>query len=119
MDVTSAIDIDHLEKYVAGDDALRDEVLSIFAEQAGKLVGMFHIQQPDEGWKDTAHALKGASRGVGAWTLGDLCEEAERLVGAAPAKMENRASLLVSIRETLHQCQAAAEKLRNGVGFNV
>jgi hypothetical protein len=112
MDVTSAIDIDHLEKYVAGDDALRDEVLSIFAEQAGKLVGMFHIQQPDEGWK-------GASRGVGAWTLGDLCEEAERLVGAAPAKMENRASLLVSIRETLHQCQAAAEKLRNGVGFNV
>lgn len=119
MDVTSVIDIDHLEKYVAGDDDLRDEVLSIFSEQAKSLVGMFHIQQADEGWKDIAHALKGASRGVGAWTLGDLCEEAERLVGAAPAKMENRASLLVSIRETLHQCLAAAERIRTGALSNV
>ncbi len=98
MKSTGVIDFDHLEKYVSGDDALRDEILDIFAGQVDILLQQFDVFQSDEGWKDTAHTLKGASRGVGAWDLGKLCEEAERLVGPARAKPESRATLLVSLR---------------------
>ena len=103
----SVIDFDHLEKYVAGDDALRDEILQIFAEQVESLLLQFDVFQSDENWKNTAHTLKGASRGVGAWKLGKLCEEAEALVGAAPAKQEARATTLVSLR---HMARAAVEQ---------
>lgn len=92
------IDFDHLEKYVAGDNELRDEILEIFSGQVGVLLDQFDVFQTDEAWKDTAHTLKGASRGVGAWTLGQICEDAEKLTGAAPGKREARATLLVSLR---------------------
>lgn len=98
----SMIDFGHLEKYVSGDDALRDEILGIFAEQVKHLLDQFDVFQPDEDWSNTAHTLKGASRGVGAWALGQLCEDAEKLVGPAPAKREARATLLVSLRFLAH-----------------
>lgn len=101
------IDFDHLEKYVAGDDALRDEILEIFTEQVDNLIQQFDVFQTDEGWKNTAHTLKGAARGVGAWNLGTLCEEAEKMVGPAPAKQEARATTLVSLR---HLARAAVEE---------
>lgn len=100
MNAANIIDLDHLEKYVSGDLSLRGEILDIFSEQLGHLLDQFDVFQADEDWKNTAHALKGASRGVGAWTLGDLCEQAEKLVGATPAKQESRATLLVSLRFT-------------------
>ncbi len=105
----SVIDFDHLEKYVAGDNALRDEILEIFSEQVEMLMQQFDVFQNDEGWRNTAHTLKGASRGVGAWTLGSLCEDAEALIGAAPAKQESRATMLVSLR---HTARAAVEEAR-------
>ncbi len=55
--------------------------------------------QEDSIWRDTAHTLKGASRGVGAWALGDICEDAEKLIGDIPGKKEKRAALLVSMRQ--------------------
>lgn len=103
----SVIDFDHLEKYVAGDDALRDEILQIFAEQVDGLVQQFDVFQSDESWKSTAHTLKGASRGVGAWDLGRLCEEAEALIGPSRAKREARATILVSLR---HMARSAVEE---------
>lgn len=106
------IDLDHLEKYVAGDDALRHEILSIFGDQAEMLSGQFSISQTDEGWRNTAHALKGAARGVGAWALGDLCEAAEALIGQIAGKQERRAALLVSIRLHLSRALAEAARLR-------
>ena len=87
------IDWGHLEKYVVGDVALRDEILSIFVEQANKLMAEFDASQTDEGWKMTAHSLKGASRGVGAWDIGELCEEAETMIGGVPGKCESRSAL--------------------------
>jgi len=107
------IDWDHLEKYVVGDDALRDEILTIFVEQAGKLVAQFDAAQTDEGWKTTAHTLKGAARGVGAWDLGALCEEAEDVIGGVPGKRETRSALLISIRRKLNATIGAAKELRD------
>lgn len=98
MTLNSAIDFDHLEQYAAGDDELRAEILDIFSSQVVTLMEEFDVFQSDEEWHMTAHTLKGASRGVGAWSLGSACEDAEKLVGAAPAKQEARATILVSLR---------------------
>lgn len=106
------IDLNHLEKYVAGDAGLRDEILTIFAEQAETLSGQFSADAADEGWHDAAHALKGASRGVGAWELGDLCEEAEKMIGDMAGKGERRAAILVSIRRKIAAVLAEVNRLR-------
>lgn len=74
------IDIKHLNQYVAGDQALRDEILSIYEEQVEIWVSMLDPDADDIAWRDAAHALKGASRGVGAWQLGELCQNAEDMV---------------------------------------
>lgn len=111
MTAKSLIDLDHLEKYVAGDYALRDEVLAIFVNQVGALIGGMSITQTDEDWRNTAHAVKGAARGVGAWTLGDLCEEAEALVGDASAKRERRSSLLIAMRQQLSESVSEVRRL--------
>ena len=84
--MTGAIDISHLEKYVFGDRALLDEILTIFVDQTAMLVSKLSAAISLDDWRLTAHTLKGAARGVGAWTLGDLAEEAEKLGGAAPAE---------------------------------
>lgn len=113
MQTRVLIDLDHLEKYVAGDLALRDEILSIFTDQAEALMAQLDVSQTDEGWKNTAHALKGAARGVGAWALGDLCEEAESLIGQIPAKHEQRSALLILIRQKLGESVEEATRLRD------
>jgi len=109
---SNPIDADHLEKYVEGDTALRDEILYIFSDQAESLDTEFDIALSDEAWSNTAHALKGAARGVGAWVLGDLCEEAELLIGQTPGKGERRAALMVSIRREIHACLFEASRMR-------
>ncbi len=111
MNAAVMIDVDHLEKYVAGDDSLRDEILTIFGDQALLLSEQFSIDQTDEGWSNTAHTMKGAARGVGAWVLGDLCEEAEALIGQIAGKNEKRAALLVSIRAQLKNTVCEAKRL--------
>ncbi len=107
------IDLEHLDKYVAGDEALRDEILSIFAEQASALEEKFSVTATDEGWRNVAHALKGASRGVGAWALGDLCEEAESMIGEIAGKSERRAAILVSIRQKVTAALSEVRRIRN------
>ncbi|MEO1252428.1 MAG: Hpt domain-containing protein [Pseudomonadota bacterium] len=109
MSNSGMIDLDHLEKYVAGDAGLRDEILSIFAEQVEALVAKLSSAQTDEGWRNAAHALKGAARGVGAWALGDLAEEAEAAIGPMPGKAERRAGFLLVFRK---QANAALEEVK-------
>ena len=106
------IDFNHLEKYVAGDDSLRDEILEIFSDQVALLLDQFDVFQPDEAWKNTAHTLKGASRGVGAWKLGEICEQAETLVGASAGKHEARATLLVTLRVMASDAIDQAKRFR-------
>lgn len=95
--MADAIDISHLEKYVFGDRALLDEILTIFVDQAEMLIGRFSPEVLAEDWRLNAHTLKGAARGVGAWSLGDLAEEAEGIAGAPP---EAKAAMIEKIRAT-------------------
>lgn len=75
-DLTGAVDFAYLEGFAAGDREVVQEVLDIFREQAAMWSRMLEVSQP--GWKDAAHTVKGAARGVGARALADACEAAER-----------------------------------------
>ena len=115
MDRQQLIDLDHLDRYVAGDSVLRDEVLGIFEEQAASWLSTLDPQGDDQAWRDAAHSLKGASRGVGAWEVGHLCERAEKLVGEA-RDTELRAATLEKIRTQVGQVIAEVRRLRDLAG---
>ena len=108
----SSIDLDHLNRYVFGDKGLLDEVLTIFSEQAEQWLERLDLTLEDSAWKDAAHTLKGAARGVGSWTLGDLCEEAEKLVGGVPEKTGRRRALLASLKAHVEEAIAEANRLK-------
>ena len=106
--MSGSIDRDHLELYVSGDSALLDEILTIFDEQARSLQAKFDADAEDEAWRDVMHALKGASRGVGAWMVGDLCEKAEAMVDGYDDKVAARRALLNDLNGRLEETLADA-----------
>lgn len=74
-DLTGAVDFSVLEAMTGGDEAVTEEVLGLFVEQAGLWAPLL---RPDvEGWRDAVHTLRGAAAGVGARGLAALCAEAE------------------------------------------
>lgn len=113
MAKTHAIDLDHLDQYIGGDLALRDEILTIFDEQASMWVSRLDASEDDEVWRNAAHALKGAARGVGAWQIGDLCEAAEDLVAGAPEKVAKRRAILAKISDLVGEAVSEARRLRD------
>lgn len=112
--MTAPIDIQHLEQYVFGDRALLDEILTIFIEQATMLVSRFDPTMNEDDWHSTAHTLKGASRGVGAWALGDLAERAEAL--AHPGAEARRATILAELRNAGAAAVGFAREYRDQKG---
>jgi HPt (histidine-containing phosphotransfer) domain-containing protein len=109
--MADAIDLQHLEQYVGDDAALRDEILCIFEDQVEGWLTRLDPSSDDHDWKNAAHALKGASRGVGAFRLGDLCEAAEGLVSHADARAA-RAGLLAEIKAAAEDATRCARVLR-------
>ncbi len=93
--MTAPIDLEHLNKYVFGDEALLREILGIFREQIATLANRMAPDASDDDWRLAAHTLKGAARGVGAWALGDAAERAEAL--GADAGPDVRAVLLQEV----------------------
>ncbi len=75
------LDLVHLSRYTLGNRSLETELLGLFRSQAGVYVARLQDAATDKEWKDAAHSLKGSARGLGAWTLGDIAEEAECLAG--------------------------------------
>ena len=74
-DLTGAVDFAYLEGFAAGDTEVVDEVLALFREQAALWSVM--LDPASEGWRDAVHTIKGASRGIGAFALGDACQACE------------------------------------------
>ncbi|MEO1150930.1 MAG: Hpt domain-containing protein [Pseudomonadota bacterium] len=110
--MTDLIDLNHLHLYVGDDEGLRDEILSIFAEQLSLWMDRFSPNMDGEAWYQATHTLKGASRGVGVWAIGDLCEEAEGLTG--PEHEAARTQMLERLRPLADQVMAALKDLRKG-----
>lgn len=109
--MTAPIDLEHLEKYVLGDAALLDEILTIFIDQTSLGIDRMDPAQSDHDWRLAAHTLKGASRGVGAWTLGDIAERAEQLVG--PGRVAPRQAIRDELQTAAEAAIDYARKIRD------
>ncbi len=108
--MTAPIDLQHLDKYVLGDAALLDEILTIFIDQTSAWVDRIDPTQSDQDWRLATHTLKGASRGVGAWMLGDIAERAEELVG--PGQDALREAIRGELRTAADAAINYARKIR-------
>ena len=73
------IDLVHLSRYTLGNRSLENELLGLFRSQADVYLARLDDAADDKEWKNAAHSLKGSARGLGAWALDDLAEEAEQL----------------------------------------
>jgi hypothetical protein len=91
------IDFGYLERFAAGDRGVVGEVLSLFRQQAAEWAPKLSEDNP--GWRDVAHTIKGAGRGIGANRLGDVCARCE---AEGPA-------LLGEVRAALAEAVAAIE----------
>ena len=94
------VDFGYLERFAAGDRAVVDEVLSLFAEQAA--IWAPRLTPEDPGWRDVVHTMKGAGRGIGAHPLGEVCARAE---AEGP-------EMLAAVRTALAETVAAIEAYR-------
>lgn len=70
------VDFAYLEGFAAGDRTVVKEVLKLFRASYDDWLPRLAADAPD--WRDVAHTIKGAGRGIGAFELGDACEKAER-----------------------------------------
>jgi HPt (histidine-containing phosphotransfer) domain-containing protein len=80
------VDLAHLARYTGGDAALNAEVLQLFVNQCGELVERMDglLQSGDsKTWREVAHSLKGAARGIGAFQMGEAAAACEPLDPAA------------------------------------
>lgn len=89
--MSGPVDFVFLEAFVGDDLSIADEVLELFRQQADVWTPMLAADQA--GWRDAAHALKGAAGGIGARGLQAACADAEAsdsaLVGAALARVRD------------------------------
>ena len=102
-DLTGAVDFDYLETYAAHDQAVIDEVLALFREQASMWMRLLDPEAPGQAWRDAAHTMKGAALGVGARDLADACAAAEQAAGMTPVE---RALRLDQVRNALEAALA-------------
>jgi HPt (histidine-containing phosphotransfer) domain-containing protein len=78
--VLTPIDLDHLARYTGGEKALNAEILRLFDSQVTDMVGQMNavIELRDaKRWREIAHTIKGAARGVGAFGMGEAAAAAE------------------------------------------
>jgi len=74
-DLSGAVDFNVLERMTGGDDAITDEVLGLFAQQAALWSPMLDVRE--DGWRDAVHTIRGAAAGIGADALARACALAE------------------------------------------
>ncbi len=72
------VDLVHLSTQTMGDHDLERSVLDIFVKQSTIYLQQLQDAREEEARKQYAHQLKGAARGIGAWELARIAEEAEK-----------------------------------------
>ena len=86
-DLSGAVDFTVLERMTGGDDAVTEEVLGLFVQQAALWSGLLDAR--NEGWRDAVHTIRGTAMGVGAGALAEMCAAVETADAAvAPAGLE-------------------------------
>jgi HPt (histidine-containing phosphotransfer) domain-containing protein len=104
-DLSGAVDFAVLERMTGGDDAVSEEVLGLFAQQATLWSPLLDVRE--DGWRDGVHTLRGAAAGIGAGDLAQACAAAETAdkAGAAP--------LLDRVRDALDAALADVAAFRH------
>jgi HPt (histidine-containing phosphotransfer) domain-containing protein len=84
--MAGAIDFNHLEHYVGGDQAIIREVLALFSDQARTVLPLLDPEGSVDQWRSAAHSLKGSALGIGAAALAVACGDAEQARDASVAE---------------------------------
>jgi HPt (histidine-containing phosphotransfer) domain-containing protein len=99
MSVSAVVDLDHLARYTGGDKTINAEVMRLFDSQAGELVARLNtiLEARDaKSWKEVAHTLKGAARGIGAFEMGEAAARCEQI---DPADHSNATDAVAALKE--------------------
>lgn len=94
MTLASPLDLQHLARYTGGDSSVNREILSLFVTQLDEILARLDTALETEDaktWREVAHSLKGAARGIGAFELGDIAAALEATnPTAAPAEASSQ-----------------------------
>ena len=100
----ATIDLKHLAKYTGGEKALNDEILRLFDGQITSMVAELNnllTSQDAKRWREIAHTIKGAARGVGAFEMGEAAANAEPVNPADSAQAQAALQKLESEAQTV------------------
>ena len=78
--MSAPIDLAHLARYTGGEKAMNAEILKLFDGQITEMVGQLRsvmAARDAKRWKEITHTIKGAARGVGAFSFGEAAAAAE------------------------------------------
>jgi len=95
---SAPIDLAHLARYTGGEKAMNAEILKLFDHQIAEMVGQLRAvlaARDARRWKEITHTIKGAARGVGAFSFGEAAAAAEP-VDPGNAERANAAILRLS-----------------------
>jgi HPt (histidine-containing phosphotransfer) domain-containing protein len=106
----TAIDLEHLARYTGGEKGLNGEILRLFDGQIASMVAELNALLTScdgKRWREIAHTIKGAARGVGAFEMGEAAAKAEPVnpadsaeAKAAVQKLEREAETVRAFIET-------------------
>jgi HPt (histidine-containing phosphotransfer) domain-containing protein len=78
LDTALVLDWDHLSQQTYGDEDLARELLGMLKDQCLRLIPEILSSETLSLQADSAHALKGAARGLGAWRMAALLDILEQ-----------------------------------------
>ena len=76
----AAIDLEHLARYTGGERGINSEILRLFDDQVTGMVAELNAllaSRDNKRWREITHTIKGAARGVGAFSMGEAAAKAE------------------------------------------
>lgn len=106
-DLSGAVEFAVLERMTGGDDAITEEVLGLFTQQAAMWSPMLDVRE--DGWRDGVHTIRGAAAGIGAGRLAEACAVAEA------AEKTDAPPLLDRVRDALDTALADVAAYRHAL----
>ncbi len=102
---TKPVDFSYLRRFTLSNRSLEREVLDLFVEHAPQYLDDLRNAATQKQWHAAAHTLKGSARGIGAWRVARVAENAERIELAGNEDRRNFA------------IDSAEEALDEAIGF--
>ena len=103
------VDLVHLSKYTLGNRSLEKEVLELFNQQSVIYLKRLAEAENMVAWNQAAHTIKGSAKGIGAWKVAEIAENAELLLVATSEA--NRRELLEALVTTVEEANGFIEHL--------